>query len=528
MNQFEGLFDDEEWLNQNMDLGLMEVDTEDSTDSEAQIGSNGKKRNSYTIDYKLEAIQALEIYSAKRVAVKSNSSFRKNWTKKRIITMDMKILLVERAPPVGGAEKAYISMPLTFAPLAPQPAPAAPIFGCATRAPASPSCAQVITTITILNTIFRERRSRTQTVIMDHGSPHGAQGNGPPAQQGWQGPPTFVLDQQGNPLMEYIPYDQYATPTTCPYNGSPLPSSLQYQEIPRQFVPPPKSPTIPPYQRLYSPPPPNTVPVVESSGAYGYEPIQGGDGTRGGVPPGALSFQNLIWFLSTQMTSDQNERQRIETAIMAVKNSYKVDLNPATAAQSAWTVGKHMSDMIDMLKADLEKPGADTESMSTIIQAGQIYCLSSVLNPRNKPPEHNIKTNYAHYASFQFEKLKNLLGFIDTKFGACNAAMLHIFLELSYNSVNGQEIDRTLLMGVVNSHIHKPNSKMGAFFRFTTAAVDFFAPPKPAGTNNNIWTPPTAGPQHGQPGHHCTTPACQALDHAASQFTNGNPNYWEN
>ncbi|KAI1696829.1 hypothetical protein DdX_18848 [Ditylenchus destructor] len=56
MNQFEGIFDGEEWLNQNMDLGLMEVDTEDSTDSEAQVGSNGKKRNSYTIDYKLEAI----------------------------------------------------------------------------------------------------------------------------------------------------------------------------------------------------------------------------------------------------------------------------------------------------------------------------------------------------------------------------------------------------------------------------------------------------------------------------------------
>ncbi|KAI1726207.1 brinker DNA-binding domain-containing protein [Ditylenchus destructor] len=69
MNQFEGLFDDEEWLNQNMDLGLMEVDTEDSTDSEAQVGSNGKKRNSYTIDYKLEAID----YAKKQSSINSAS-----------------------------------------------------------------------------------------------------------------------------------------------------------------------------------------------------------------------------------------------------------------------------------------------------------------------------------------------------------------------------------------------------------------------------------------------------------------------
>ncbi|KAI1715068.1 brinker DNA-binding domain-containing protein [Ditylenchus destructor] len=69
MNQFEGLFDDEEWLNQNMDLGLMEVDTENSTDSEAQVVSNGKKRNSYTIDYKLEAID----YAKKQSSINSAS-----------------------------------------------------------------------------------------------------------------------------------------------------------------------------------------------------------------------------------------------------------------------------------------------------------------------------------------------------------------------------------------------------------------------------------------------------------------------
>ncbi|KAI1694698.1 hypothetical protein Ddc_21902 [Ditylenchus destructor] len=54
MNEFESLFDDEEWVNQNMNLDPIEDDTEDNTDSEAQVGSNGKKRNSYTIDYKLE------------------------------------------------------------------------------------------------------------------------------------------------------------------------------------------------------------------------------------------------------------------------------------------------------------------------------------------------------------------------------------------------------------------------------------------------------------------------------------------
>ncbi|KAI1698235.1 hypothetical protein Ddc_19223 [Ditylenchus destructor] len=90
MNEFESLFDDEEWVNQNMNLDPIEDDTEDNTDSEAQVGSNGKKRNSYTIDYKLEAIA----YAKKQSSIISASK-RFNVDRKCIrkwMTMDDKEL----------------------------------------------------------------------------------------------------------------------------------------------------------------------------------------------------------------------------------------------------------------------------------------------------------------------------------------------------------------------------------------------------------------------------------------------------